>query len=445
MELAERAVRKAHELGATEAEAYVERARTVRVEFAERIDNFKTTESLGIGLRVVLGKKIAIYSTSVLNEAEIDKAAVKAIKIAQVAPEDPNWKQMNKKFGSASAQGYYDEAVETLETSEIVENLASAISHMKSIDKRVKPTAGSLTTSVSNVSIINSHNQSSDRKETSVSVSIHAAAEEADLRSTGNAHQEVRFWKEINLEDQAAKAVEKAVKFLKAKAISSCNTSVIIENSIFANMMGFMLNTSVNANSVQKGMSPLANKLGTQIALEDITITDNGLMQGGWQTRPFDDEGHPTQKTPIIERGALRNYLYDTYTALRDGVESTGNARRLNYSMAPEPALSNLILEPGKASVEEIVRETKNGVYVEDTIGEWLSDPVSGSLSATVTHGYLIENGKLTQPIKGVIISGNFYEILKNGIEILGNDLKNNMQCYSPTVKLAQLTIAGKE
>jgi PmbA protein len=113
--------------------------------------------------------------------------------------------------------------------------------------------------------------------------------------------------------------------------------------------------------------------------------------------------------------------------------------------MAPEPALSNLILEPGKASPEEMISETKNGVYVEDTIGEWLSDPVSGSLSATVTHGYLIENGKLIQPIKGVIISGNFYEILKNDIEILGNDLKNNMHCYSPTVKLAQLTIAGKD
>ena len=445
MNLAERAVKRAHELGATEAEAYVERTRMVRVEFAEQIDNFRTTESLGIGLRVALGKKIAMYSTSILNEAEIDKAVAKAVKIARVAPEDPNWKRMNKKFGSAPAQGYYDKAVETLETSEIVENLTSAINQMKSIDKRVKPTAGSLTTSISNASIVNSHNQSSDRKETSVSVSIHAAAEEADLKSTGNMHQEARFWKEINLEDQAAKTVEKAVKFLNAKAIPSCKTSVIIENSIFANIMGFMLNTSINANYVQKGMSPLANKLGTQIALEDITITDNGLMDRGWQTRPFDDEGHPTQKTPIIERGTLRNYLYDTYTALKDNVDSTGNARRLNYSMAPEAALSNLILEPGKVSPEEMVRETKNGVYVEDTIGEWLSDPVSGSLSATVTHGYLIENGKLTQPIKGVIISGNFYEILKNDIEILGNDLKNNMQCYSPTVKLAQLTIAGKE
>jgi predicted Zn-dependent protease len=206
-----------------------------------------------------------------------------------------------------------------------------------------------------------------------------------------------------------------------------------------------MLNTSISANYTQKSMSPLSKKLGTQIASEDITIIDDGIVQSGWQTRPFDDEGHPTQKTPIIEKGILRNYVYDTYTALQDGVESTGNARRLNYSMAPEPALSNLILEPGRMSPEEIIHESKNGIYVEDTIGEWLSDPVSGSLSATVTHGYLVENGKLTQPIKGVVISGNFYEILKGGIEILGNDLRNSMQCYSPTVKLTQLSIAGEE
>jgi len=167
-------------------------------------------------------------------------------------------------------------------------------------------------------------------------------------------------------------------------------------------------------------------------------------MRGGVRTRPFDDEGHSTRITPIIEKGTLKNYLYDTYTALKENVRSTGNAQRYYYWMSPLPSPSNLILKPGKASLEEMIQETKNGIFVENTIGEWLSNPVSGNLNATVTHGYIIKNGELTEPIKGIVISGSFYELLKSGIETVGNDPRNSMQCYSPTVKLTQLTIAGK-
>ncbi|UCE44065.1 MAG: TldD/PmbA family protein, partial [Candidatus Bathyarchaeota archaeon] len=118
--------------------------------------------------------------------------------------------------------------------------------------------------------------------------------------------------------------------------------------------------------------------------------------------------------------------------------------QRPSYWMNPQPSPSNLILKPGETSPEEIIQETRKGIYIEETIGEWLSNPVSGNLNATVTHGYLIENGELAKPVKGVVISGNFYEILKDGIAIIGNDLRNSGQNYSPTVKLSQLTVAGK-
>jgi PmbA protein len=106
-------------------------------------------------------------------------------------------------------------------------------------------------------------------------------------------------------------------------------------------------------------------------------------------------------------------------------------------------------LQSGKTKLEEIIQETKEGLYVDQTIGEWLSNPVSGNLNATVTHGFLIENGKETQPVSGVIIAGNFHELLMSGVEMIGNDVRNSigttgMGVYSPTVKFAQLTIAGK-
>jgi PmbA protein len=91
-----------------------------------------------------------------------------------------------------------------------------------------------------------------------------------------------------------------------------------------------------------------------------------------------------------------------------------------------------------------MIRETKRGIYVDTTIGEWLSNPVSGNLNATISHGYRISNGELKEPIKGVVISGNFYELLKDGMECVGKDLRNSQENYSPTVKLAEVTVAGE-
>jgi len=445
MELSELAVKKALSAGATEAEAYLQRTKEIRVEFTKEIENLKTIESLGIGLRVAIGKKIAIYSTSILDESGITEAVAKAVKIAKVAPEDPHWKHMNKKFGKSSAEGYYDNSLKTLDYPKIVETLVSAVDLIRDYDKRVSPTRGFLGILTSTVSIANSYNESLERKETGIGVWMSAKAEEGGMKSTGDEYQQARLWKEIHFENLALKAAEKAVKFLKAKPMSSQKTSAIIKNQIFANIIGVLLSGPISADWVQKGRSPLSNKLATKIASEDIHIVDDGLMHGGLRTRPFDDEGHQTQITHVIEKGTFKNYLYDTYTAIKGNAESTGNAQRSYYWMSPQPLPNNLILKPEKASPEEMIRETKNGIFIEETIGEWLSNPVSGNLNATVTHGYLIKNGEITKPIKGVVISGNFYELLKKGIEIIGSDLRNSSHYYSPTVKLTQLTIAGKD
>jgi len=444
MELAELAVKKALDFGATEAEAYVQKVKRLWIEFADKIDSFKIIESIGMGLRVAVNRKLAIHSTSILSEREVEEAAEKAVKIAKVAPEDPYWKHLNKEFGKSPAQGYFDDKLEAIEYSEIIEKISVAIDKMREYDSGVKPTRGMLMASISNTTILSSYGERNERKETHLAAWMRAKAEEHGEKSTGTEHCEVRFWNEMNLEEMAVRAAEKAVKFLKAKPIESGKLPVIIRNQVFASILGVILSGPINADWVQKGRSPLSNKLGIQVAAQNINIFDDGTLRGGWRTRPFDDEGHPTQKTTVIENGILKGYLYDSYTALKDNVESTGNAFRSQYWMPPQPQPTNLVLEPGNVSLEEMIQETKRGVFIDETIGEWLSNPVSGNLNATITHGYLIENGELTKPIKGAVISGNFYEILKDRIELIGNDLRNYMQNYAPTVKLKEITIAGK-
>jgi PmbA protein len=443
IELGELAVKKAIAKGASEAEAFVQKSSRTLVEFSDEIENLKVIESLGINVRVALGKRIAMHSTSILSEKEIKAAVDTAISIAKAAPEDPSWTHLNIEFGKTPVKGEYDKTLEAVEYSKIIETLDSAIIIMKNFDKRVKPTRGFFIAQSSEVSVANSSGGSGQRKGTNIMVWMRTKAQEAGMESTGNEHHEARFWKEIDFEGLSRRAAEKAVKFLKAKPIPSTKAPVIFTNQVFASILGILLGPAASADWVQKGRSPLADKLKKDISSSNVSVVDDGTMKGGWNTSGFDDEGYPTQTTPLIEKGVLKNYLYDSYTALKGDAKSTGNAQRQAYWMKPQPAATNLMLKTGDCSQDEIIAETKRGIFIDGTIGEWLSNPVSGNLNATVSHGYMVRNGKIAEPIKGVVISGSFYDLLKSGIELVGNDLRNSAQYYSPTVKVKELTIAG--
>jgi PmbA protein len=444
MELVETAVAKALKLNATEAEAYVQKTRTIMVEFAEQIESLKTVESIGIGLRVALGKRNAIYSTSILDEGEVGQAAERAVKIAKVAPEDPDWKHFNRRFGKSAVEGYYDSRLATIEYDEIVDRLTAATRLINERDKRVRPTRGILTLATSTIAIANSCNETVDKEETGMIVELRAKATDAGRESTGNEHQEARSWKEVDFDNLAINAGNKAARFLTAKSIPGGKTDIIFRNQIFANLLGIFIGPTISAEWVQKGRSPLAGKIGNDIASEGVSIVDDGTLPGGWGTCPFDDEGCPIQRTPIVENGVLKSFIYDTYTAMKANVESTGNAQRAGYWIKPQPSPNNLMFAKGNNSPKEMIKDTKTGIYVDTTIGEWLSNPVSGNLNATVTHGYRIENGELGEPVKGVVLSGNFFELLKTGVGSIGNDLRNSGENYSPTVKLVGVTVAGE-
>lgn len=443
MNLGQLAVDKAIELGMSEAEAFIQRSKQIRVEFASEIQNLKTTESLGLGLRVANGKKTAMHSTSVLTKEEVMKAVEQAVKIAKVTPEDPHWNHFNKAYGQTKIKGNYDKALENVSYNEIVDKISASINAVKDYHQNANLTRGSLNLIWSTVSVVNNYQETIERNNTFVTTNMFVKVMEGG-ESTGSEHKEARAWKDIKFEEIAEEATKKAIKFQKAKSIKSQKMPVIFKNELFPSFLRLMIGAAINADSVQKGRSPLANKIDAEIATENVTLSDDGTLAHGFGSRSFDAEGHPTQKLPIIVDGVLKNFIYDSYTALKEDKESTGNAQRRNYSSRPSPGLNNLILEPGTATLDEMIQETKQGLFIESTIGEWLSKPTSGELNATVTHALLIEDGKLTQPIKGVVIAGNFWELLKDGFEAIGKDLRNSGRIYSPSVKLAELTIAGK-
>ena len=442
MELGELAIKKALELGMDEAEVYINKSKDIDVQFASEIQNIKTTESIGMGLRVAKGKKLALQAASILNEKEINAIVEKVVKIAKVAPEDEHWNNFNKNYGKTEVKGTYDKKLEELEYDKISELILASIEKASEDNRKVLVTRGTFSIKIGSNYVINSYNESMENKYTYSTGVIYCKAIEGGDSSGVESHIS-RKLADLNLENLSVKAAEKALNYIGAKPYKSTKMPVIMKNKLFANILGIMLGYNINAENIQKGRSTFAAKMNQQIASEEISLVDDGTKANGAFTREFDTDGSPTQKTEVISKGILKNILYDNYTALKDNVKSTGNANR-NYWTTPAPSTNNLILKHGNTSLEDIIKDTKKGLFVENTIGEWLSRPTSGELNATVTHGFLIEDGELTKPITNVVIGGNMFDILLNKIEVIGNDVHNNFKEYSPSVKISEMTIAGK-
>jgi PmbA protein len=442
MTLGDLAVKKALKLGMDEAEAYITRIREISTQYSSEIENYKTVESLGLGIRVIKGKKIGQHSTTILTKDEVIKAVEKAVKIAKVTPDDNNWHNLNQKFDSTKVSGIYDDTIKSLEYDHIIDAIMSGINRATENNRKVKVVRGSTAVYEGTTEITNNYHDTVKQKETYVSANIFCKAVEGG-DSTGLSLQQVRHWKDVNYIEIADNAAEQALKYVHSKSLDSTKMPVILKNKLFGNIFGLMLGSNINSENNQKGRSTFVTKRGTQIFDERITCIDDGLRDNGVRTRAFDCEGHPTQKTPIIENGILKNFIYDSYRANKEQIESSGNARRQYYTQ-PQPSVNNFVLQPGKISFEDMIKDTKKGILIERTIGEWLSRPASGELNATVTHGFLIENGELTQPINNVILAGNFFELLKDKIDVIGKDVDNTGFIYTPSIKFSEMTIAGK-
>ena len=174
-----------------------------------------------------------------------------------------------------------------------------------------------------------------------------------------------------------------------------------------------------------------------------MTIYDDGLFNGGIHTWKFDGEGVPQQKTPIIEKGVLRNFIYDNYTAKKDEKESTGNASRAGYFSTPNVDATNFRIMPGNKSPEELISGLKEGLLVYYLQGAHSSNPASGEFSVVSTPAWKIENGEIAYATKGAMLTGNIFRVLMNISELANNERKIG-QLVAPWVLAENVKVIGK-
>ena len=208
-------------------------------------------------------------------------------------------------------------------------------------------------------------------------------------------------------------SAERAAALLGAEKPESRTCPVVLDPTVAASFAGF-IGSVLCADSVQRGRSPFAGRLGESIGSAALTIADEGRDPEGFGSSPFDGEGTPRGRTALIERGELVNYLHDSYTARREGngARSTGNASRAGYRSPPSVSPSNLLVEPGEASFADLLAEAGDGVYVTDVSGLHSGvNPVSGTFSVGAT-GILIANGRLARPASEFTIASDLVSML---------------------------------
>jgi len=231
------------------------------------------------------------------------------------------------------------------------------------------------------------------------------------------------------------------VDSLRGKQLKTKELPVVFSPKAVQSLFAYTVIPQLSAENVQRKQSPYHGKKGTAIASEMLTIVDDGTMPLGVNSRKMDGEGVPSQPTTIVEKGVLKNYLYDSYTANKDRVESTGNALR-SFDSLPSPGATNFMIKgegKGRASKEEILGDILEGLFISDVIGAHTASRASGDFSVVAQNAFGLKKGDLF-PVKHVMIAGNMQEVLQH-IEMAGDDTRQIYNVVSPSIKVSRVQV----
>ncbi|RMD46310.1 MAG: TldD/PmbA family protein [Aquificota bacterium] len=313
-----------------------------------------------------------------------------------------------------------------------------------------------------NIMVINSLGEIIEDSQTRISFSVETIASDGKnlyrgYESTGGAVGYELFDEDyVDIIDfVATKSAERAVIGLKAKPAPAGKFTVVISSQAGGTMIHEAVGHGLEADLVQQKVSVYSGRLGGKVASEKITVIDSGVEAGKNGYINFDDEGTPAQRTVLIENGILVGYMHNRLTAMKEGKKSTGNGRRENFRHIPIVRMTNTYIAPGKDNPHDILADTKKGVYVVK-MGGGQVNTVNGDFVFEILEGYMIENGKISYPIKGATLIGNGPKALMD-IDAVGYDIGWSIGTCGkdgqgvpvgdaqPTIRIKELTLGGVE
>jgi PmbA protein len=441
--LAAQLLERARQQGAEEAEVFFSQGTefTVKV-FRGEVESLVSASSRGIGFRSLREHRVGFAYTSEMDRAALEALVDDALRNGRYNHSD----EANVLPDPTPAQplvGLYSAQLEKTDPQQKIQFALDLEKRATSLDPRVRRISDAVySDGTGHVEIFNTRGLAASFDRSIAYGVIDAIAEQGSEMQSGFAFTYGRDFNALDLEAVVKEAVENATGLLGAQRVKTAKVPVVLHPHAAAMILG-VLGSSFSADAVLKRRSLLAGKLGEQVASSTVTITDDARLEDGLASRPFDGEGVPARRNQLIKDGILQGYLHNTYTAERSQAKSTGSAVR-SYKSVPEVGVSNLVLQPGSASRDELISRVSNGLHVSQLHGLHTVNPVSGDFSLGLT-GHWIRDGALAQPVRELTIAGNLIDLLKR-VEAVATDLRFIFAggfCGSATVLIEELPVGG--
>ncbi len=440
LNLLEDLLSKAKAKGADAADAVHIESQSLAV--AQRLGNpekLERSESADIGLRVLVGKKQAIVSSSDNSPEALDELVDRVVAMAKAVPEDPycgiaDPDQLATEIVDVDSCDPSEPSTETLvDWANRAEEAARAI---PGITNSEGAEAGWGRATVS-VAATNGFAQTYSGSHYSLSASVLAGegtAMERDYDYTGAVYAEDM----MSPEEIGRNAGEKTIKRLNPQKAETAQVPVIYDPRVSRGIVGHLA-SAINGSAIARDTSFLKDKMGEQIFGNNITIYDDPHRPRGLRSKPFDGEGVANQKRKIIDNGVLTTWILDLRSSRQLGLETTGHASRGTGS-PPSPSATNVYLKPGAQSPKDLMSDIKSGLYVTELIGMGING-LTGDYSRGAA-GFWIENGELTYPVSEITIASNLKDMFRN--LTAADDLEFRYGVDAPTLRIDGMTLAGK-
>jgi PmbA protein len=448
LELGDRVLRMARERGARDLVAEcvlrsgAELSAKVRKGEPELVEEAGTRSA---GLRVIQGKRVATTSTSDLTDAGLERFVTDAIELAGLSQEDPFAGPADPKLlcdpSKAPALDLYDPAGGGVDAARAIAMAKEGEAAAFALDPRITNSEGAtFGRTASGVAIVLSSGFRASYEGSYQSLSVVPVAADVGGKNRRGFHWTARrHLAELDPPTEVGReAARRTLRKLGARTVPTCEAPVVFDPDSARAILG-MLAGCVMGSAIWRKSSYLVGREGTRVASDLVTVVDDPLLPRAPGSRPFDGEGVASRKNVVVERGVLRTYLCDSYSARKLGRESTASAAR-SGGASVGPSTSNFILQPGGDSNEAIVKATRHGLYVTEMMGFGFN-AVTGDFSRGAA-GFWIEDGELAYPVSEVTISLNV-DRLWQSIDAVGNDLDLRTATASPTIRVARMTIAG--
>lgn len=439
---------RAKKAGFTDCEVYISGGDEFQVEILNgEILRYTSAASEGLGFRGLLNGKMGVSSTEVYDEESIDQLVENAKEAAELIENE------DQQFIYAGDKEYPNVKLYSEELAGV--SAADKIALAKEIEKstyaqdgRVKQVQSAVISMSGNCRIVNTKGLDVSYKNNIAAAYAEPIVSEDGPSSSGmSMRSEQDFAKLSTRKDEiAAESTKEALDFLHASSVPSGEYPILLRYDAASSMLR-TFSGIFNAENAQKGLSLLKGREGESIAASCVTMIDDPLRDGSMASAPFDDEGVATYTKNVVENGVLKTLLHNLKTANKQGVKSTGNAKRRGYSASVGVAPSNFFIQKGEHSLEELAAAVSEGLLITDLQGLHVgANGISGDFSLGA-KGYRIEGGKVTTPVEQITIAGNFFGLLKDIVEV-GSDLRLDMPggtvVSSPTLWVKSMSVAGK-